>query len=110
MKYHLLFLHPWMALTPRSDLRRRPVLFLEKHFDIDASHGFGKTYRVSWSFGRSPPLNGVTEEGADDDEGEEEVGRQGRGREESVIGVPVEPLVGYLNFLFRQKIFSREMF
>ena len=27
-----------------------------------------------WSFGHSPPLNGVTEEGGDDDEDEEEVG------------------------------------
>ena len=54
-----------------------------------------RTYRNGWSFGRSPPLNGVTEEGADDDEGEEEVGRQGRGREESVVGVPVKSLVEY---------------
>ena len=55
-------------------------------------------------------MKGVTEEGADYEEGKEEVGRQGRGREESVIGVPVEPLVGYLNFLFRQKIFKEKSF
>ena len=47
-----------------------------------------------WSFGHSPPLNGVTEEGGDDDEDEEEVGKQGRRSEESVVGVPVEPLFG----------------
>ena len=37
----------------------------------------------------------LLESESDDDEGKEEVGRQGGGREESVVGVPVEPLVGY---------------
>ena len=40
-------------------------------------------------------MKGVTEEGADYEEGKEEVGRQGGRRKESVVGVPVEPLVGY---------------
>ena len=33
-KYHLFF-YPWMALTPRSDLRRRPILLLETYFIIE---------------------------------------------------------------------------
>ena len=94
-KFHLFFFHPWMALTARSDLRRCLILVLEKHVVIETLHDFGRTYSNSWSFGRSPPLNGVKEEGADDVEGEEEVGRQGGGREESVVGLPVKPLVGY---------------
>ena len=59
-----------MALTPQSDLRRCPILFLKKHVVIETLHDSGRTYSNSWSFGRSPPLNGVKEEGADDDEGE----------------------------------------
>ena len=100
-----------MALTPRRDLRWCTILLLEKHLVIETLHDLGRTYRNGWSFGRSPPLNGVTEEGADDEEDEEEVGRQGGGREESVVGLPVEPLVvGCLNYLFQQKYFQGKSF
>ena len=100
-----------MALTPRRDLRWCTILLLEKHLVIETLHDLGRTYRNGWSFGRSPPLNGVTEEGADDEEDEEEVGRQGGGREESVVGLPVEPLmVGYRNYLFQQKYFQGRCF
>ena len=79
-----------MALTPRSDLRRRPILLLEKHLISESSHE--RTDR-GWRFGHeAPPLKDVTEEGADYEEGKEEVGRQGGRRKESVVGVPVEPL------------------
>ena len=52
-------------------MRRRPILLLEEHLISESSHE--RTDR-GWRFGQlAPPLKGVTEEGADYEEGKEEV-------------------------------------